>query len=109
MDASEVLQTYLQIIKIYVIIHLFTRTFQNVYFNVFPEIYCSNERRVLDLKINFRIMFNTYKDKKQLEISLRKNLESYETIRNVTSVFEQKVIKVDDFNEIEEKRGQRTD
>ena len=54
-------------------------------------------------------MFNTYKDKKQLEISLRKNLESYETIRNVTSVFEQKVIKVDDFNEIEEKRGQRTD
>ena len=38
-----------------------------------------------------------------MEISLGKNPENYETIRNKTSVFEQKPIKIDDFNEIEEK------
>ena len=38
-----------------------------------------------------------------MEISLGKNSESYETIRNETSVFEQKPIEVD-FNEIEEKQ-----
>ena len=44
-----------------------------------------------------------YKDQKRLEISLAKNLENYETIRNETSVFKQKPIKVDNFKEIEEK------
>ena len=44
-----------------------------------------------------------YKDQKKLEISLAKNLENYETIRNETSVFKQKPIKVDNFKEIEEK------
>ena len=38
-----------------------------------------------------------------MEISLRKNPENCETIRNETSVFEQNHIKLDDFNEIEEK------
>ena len=38
-----------------------------------------------------------------MEISLRKNPENCETIRNETSVFGQKHIKLDDFNEIEEK------
>ena len=77
--------------------------FQYVYSNVFPEIYCSTERHRFDLKRNFHVTFKTYKDKKQLEISLGKNPENYETIRNKTSVFEQKPIKIDDFNEIEEK------
>ena len=44
-----------------------------------------------------------YKDQKRLEISLAKNLENYETIRNETSVFKQKPIKIDNFKEIEEK------
>ena len=44
-----------------------------------------------------------YKDQKKLEISLAKNLENYETIRNETSVFKQKTIKIDNFKEIEEK------
>ena len=44
-----------------------------------------------------------YKDQKKLEISLAKNLENYETIRNETSVFKQKPIKIDNFKEIEEK------
>ena len=45
-----------------------------------------------------------YEDKKQLEISLGKNSLNYKTIRNKTSVFEQKPIEVNDFNEIEEKQ-----
>ena len=78
--------------------------FQNVYYsNVFPEIYCSTERRSFDLKSNFHIIFKMYKDQKKLEISLAKNLENYETIRNETSVFKQKPIKIDNFKEIEEK------
>ena len=38
-----------------------------------------------------------------MEISLRKNPKNCETIRNETSVFEQEPIKLDGFNEIEEK------
>ena len=47
-------------------------------------------------------MFKTYKDKKNIEY-LRKNPQNYENVRNETSVYEQKLIKIDDFNEIEEK------
>ena len=78
--------------------------FKYVYSNVFSEIYCSTECRGFDLKSDFHIIFKTYKDKKQLEIFLRKNPDNYETISNDTSIFEQKPIKVDDFNEIEEKQ-----
>ena len=67
---------------------------------------CSTEQHSFDLKSNFHI-FKTYKDKKQLEISLGKNPENYETKRNKTSVFEQKPIMVDDFNEIEEKQVEK--
>ena len=38
-----------------------------------------------------------------MEVSLGRNPENYETIRNETYVFEQKPMKVDNFNEIEEK------
>ena len=78
--------------------------FQYVYSNAFPEICCSTEHQSFDLKSNFHIIFKTYKDKKQLEISLEKNPDNYETIKNDTSVFEQKPIKVDDFDEIEKKQ-----
>ena len=77
--------------------------FQYVYSNAFPEIYCSTEWCSFDLKRNFHIIFKTYKDKKQLEISLGKNPVNYDTIRNETSVFEQKPIEVDDFNKVEGK------
>lgn len=33
--------------------------FQYVYSNVFPEIYCSTERRIFDRKSNFHIVFKT--------------------------------------------------
>ena len=38
--------------------------FQYVYSNVFPEIYCSIERRGFHLKSNFHIIFKMYRDKK---------------------------------------------
>ena len=43
-----------------------------MYSNVFPEIYCSTERRGFDLKRHFHIIFKTYKDKKNLEAYLGK-------------------------------------
>ena len=61
------------------------------------------EIRGFDLKSNFRIIFKTYKDKRQLASSLGKNPENYETIPNETNIYEQKPINVDDFNEVEEK------
>ena len=61
------------------------------------------EIRGFDLKSNFRIIFKTFKDKRQLESSLGKNPENYETIPNETNIYEQKPINVDDFNEVEEK------
>ena len=77
--------------------------FQCVYSNVFPVIYCSTERRGFDLNSNFHIIFKTYRDKKKLDTSLGKNPNNYKEIRNETYVYEQKPVKVDDFNEIEEK------
>ena len=78
--------------------------FQYVYSNVFPKIYCSEEQWGFDLKSNFHIVFKTCKVKEKLEASLGKNLNNYKKIRNETSAYEQKPIKVDDFNEIEEKQ-----
>ena len=46
----------------------------------------------------------TYKDKKKLGASLGKNLNDCEEIRNETYLCEQKPVKVDDFNETEEKQ-----
>ena len=76
--------------------------FQYVYSNVFPEIYCSAEYRGFNLKSTFHIMFKTYKNKKDIK-SLATNPPNYENVRNETDVYEQKPIKIDDFNEAEEK------
>ena len=73
-----------------------------MYSNVFPEIYCSIEKRGFDLKSNFHIIFKTYKDKKKLDSSLGKNPENYQSIRNETNIYEQKPINIDNFNETEE-------
>lgn len=72
--------------------------FQYVYLNVFPEIYCSAEKRGFNLESNFHIIFKTYKDKKQLEISMGKIPANYETIRKETNIYEQKSINIDEFN-----------
>lgn len=77
--------------------------FHYVHSNVFPEIYCSTERRGFDLKSNFHIIFKTYKDKKNLESTLSKNSYNYEEVCNETCVYEQKPIQIDEFNKTEEK------
>ena len=75
--------------------------FQYVYSNVYPEIYCSTEKRGFDLKSNFHIMFKTYKDKMQMR-SLGKNPINYENIWKETNICEQKPVNIDDFNNSEE-------
>ena len=45
---------------------------QYVYSNVFPEIYCSTEKRGFELMSNFHIIFKTCKDKKHLKAHWRK-------------------------------------
>ena len=76
--------------------------FQYVYSNVFPKICCSTERRGFTLKSTFHIIFKIYKDKKNIEI-LGKSPNNYEGVRDETHVYEQKPIKIDEFNEVEEK------
>ena len=84
-------------------------TFQHVYSNVFPEIYCSTEKRGFDLKSTFHNIFKTYKDKKKKKKKklqkLGENPQNYESVHNETSVYKQKPIKIDDFNEAEEKEN----
>ena len=72
--------------------------FQCVYPNVFPEIYCSTEKRGFDLKSKSHIMLKTYKDGKQLETSMGKNPAKFESVRKETNIYEQKPINVGDFN-----------
>ena len=67
--------------------------FQYVYSNVFRKNYCSTEKCGFDLKSNFHIIFKTYKDRKQLEISLGKNPENCKNISNETNIYEQKTYK----------------
>ena len=76
--------------------------YQYVNSNVFSEIYCATEKRVFDLKSNFHIIFKTYKNKKQIESSMGKNSDNYESIRNETNINEQKPININDFNEAKE-------
>ena len=76
--------------------------YQYVNSNVFSEIYCATEKRVFDLKSNFHIIFKTYKNKKQIETSMGKNSDNYESIRNETNINEQKPININDFNEAKE-------
>ena len=75
--------------------------FQYVYSNVYPEIYCSTEKRGFNLKSNFHVMFKPYEDKIQLH-AMEKNPINYENIRTETNIYEQKPVNVDDFNESEE-------
>ena len=79
-------------------------SYQYVYSNVFPEIYCSTEKRGFDLRSSFHIIFKIYKDKKKLDSPLGKNPENYESICNKTNIYKQKPINTYHFKEIEEKK-----
>ena len=56
--------------------------FQNVYSSTFPDIYTMSEKRGIDMKSNFYILFKTYRDKaimkQQLLAKQTKNYESAE-------------------------------
>ena len=79
----------------------YKNVFQYVYSNVYPEIYCATENRGFDLKRNFHIMFKTYRDKMQMR-AVGKNPSNYESLQKETSIYEQKPINIDDFNDLEE-------
>ena len=68
--------------------------FQYVYSHVFPEVYTVTEKRGVDLKSNFHVMFKTYRDKMMLrQQATAKNIENYEKERQDTCEFEQKLVK----------------
>ena len=80
----------------------FKNLFPYKYSNVYPEIYCSTDRRGFILKSTFHIVFKADKDNKKEE-HLGKNPQNYVHEHAVTSTFEQKSIEIDNFNEEEEK------
>ena len=78
--------------------------FQYVYSYTFPEIYTMSEKRGIDMKSNFYILFKTYKDKQIIkQQQLAKQTGNYETEHAETSEFEQKLLlKFNEFNDEEE-------
>ena len=96
----------MKIIKVYK--GLATKTFSSTFTQMlFRKPIFLTERRGFDLKSNFHIIFKVYKAKIKLEASLGKNPHNYEEIRNETCAYEQKPVKIDDFNEVEEKKLKR--
>ena len=79
--------------------------FQYVYSCTYPEIYTMSEKRGIDMKSNFYILFKTYKDKMMMkQQQLAKQAENYEVERKEESEFEQKpVLKFNEFDDEEEK------
>ena len=72
--------------------------FQYVYSHVFPKIYSTTEKRSIDLKSNFHILFKSYREKLMLrQQQLAKQPIDFETERQEVCKFEQKPIK--NFNE----------
>ena len=80
--------------------------FQYVYSHLFSEVYTSSEKRGLDLKSNFHILFKTYRDKQIMrQQSLAKNQANYENEQpKKTHENEQKPIK--NFNEFSDSEEQ---
>ena len=78
--------------------------FQYVYSHAFPEIYTMSEKRGIDIKSNFHILFKTYKDKQAIRYQqLAKQTSNYENEHAETCEFEQKLIaRFDEFNDEEE-------
>ena len=78
--------------------------FQYVYSHTFPEIYTMSEKRGIDIKSNFHILFKAYKDKQAIRHQqLAKQTSNYEAEHAETCEFEQKPIaRFDEFNDEEE-------
>ena len=79
--------------------------FQYVYSCTYPEIYTMSEKRGIDMKSNFYILFKTFKDKMLIkQQQLAKRAENFEAERKEESEFEQKpLLKFNEFNDEEEK------
>ena len=79
--------------------------FQYVYSHTFPEIYTISEKRGIDLKSHFHILFKTYKDKQMLwQQHLAKQPINYAVEHPETSKFEQKpILRFDEFTDKEER------
>ena len=73
---------------------LYKDIFQYVYSHTFPEIYTMSEKRGIDIKSNFHILFKSYKDKQSLRHQqLAKQASNYENEHTETNEFEQKPIQ----------------
>ena len=88
--------------------------YQYVHAHVFPEIYPTTEKRGIDLKSNFDILFNSYRDKMILrqhqQITATKNPANFKNKREETSEFEQKPIKqFNEFSDGEEELKQQAE
>ena len=58
--------------------------FQYIYSHIFPEIYTTSEKRGIDLKSNFHILFKSYRDKMLMQQQLtRKNPSNQNQKENV--------------------------
>ena len=76
--------------------------FQYVYSYTFPEIYTMSEKRGIDMKSNFYILFKSYRDKQLIkQQQLAKQKENYEAAEHKeASEFEEKpLLKFNEFND----------
>ena len=83
--------------------------FQYVYSHVFPKIYSTSEKRGIDPKSSFHIMFKLYRDKLMIwQQHLAKQPINYEKDPQGRCKFEQKSIKrFDEFSDGEEEEFKR--
>ena len=79
--------------------------FQYVYSCTFPEIYSMSEKRGIDVKSNFYILFKAYRDKQLIkqQQQVAKQTENYDGEHKEESEFEQKsLLKFNESNDEEE-------
>ena len=79
--------------------------FQYVYSCTYREIYTMLEKKGINMKSNFYILFKTFKDKMMIkQQQLAKRAQNFEAERKEESEFEQKpLLKFNEFNDEEEK------
>ena len=79
--------------------------FQYVYSCTYPKIYTKSEKRDIDMKSNFYILFKTFKDKMIMKQQhLAKLAENFEAEHKEESEFEQKpLLKFNEFTDKEER------
>ena len=81
--------------------------YQYVYSHVFPEIYSTSEKRGIDLRSNFHIMFKVYRDKlmmRQQQLA-KQPINDADNEKHEQCEFEQKPIKnFDEFSDGEEEQ-----